>query len=186
MLRGTLVNLSVKCEDMSNAYGFFSSFIKDHGNSGMAGAVPMLMEVLVSKPVGGMESAVLSFLAIFASHLPGSLGMGKAEEAVPVLVEILRSGSLSNKENAATILVEICSTDERCLVKAREHGVTVKLMDLVENCTGSGQKTAGQLLKKIQDHPLTDRGKRKVDQSFEDIQDYPLPPTKRKLIDVTL
>jgi len=34
------------------------------------------------------------------------------------MVRVLRSGSFNNKENATAVLVEVCSTDEMCLVKA--------------------------------------------------------------------
>jgi len=155
-----LINLSGIYKNqafISDAYSFFRLCL-DHGNIETRDVVPMLIELLVSKPVGGIEDAVLSFLAILATHPPGDLAIAKAEEAVAVLVEVLGSGSPDNKEHAAAVLVEACSADDKCLVKAQEHGVMEKLMDLLQNGT--------------------DRGKRKAQQLLEDIHDHPLPPTK--------
>ncbi|KAL8116067.1 U-box domain-containing protein 13-like [Apium graveolens] len=120
------------------------------GNKGKAvraGIVPTLMKLL-TEPQGGMVDESLAILAILASHSEGRAAIGAAE-ALPVLVAVIGSGSPRNKENAAAVLVHLCSADQQYLVEAQELGVMSSLIDLVQTGTDRGKRKAGQLLERI-------------------------------------
>ncbi|KAL9371696.1 hypothetical protein Peur_036836 [Populus x canadensis] len=120
------------------------------GNKGKAvraGVVPTLMRLL-TETGGGMIDEALAILAILASHPEGKAIIGAAE-AVPVLVEVIRNGSPRNRENAAAVLVHLCSGDQKHLVEAQEHGVMGPLVDLAQNGTDRGKRKAQQLLERI-------------------------------------
>ncbi|WCJ41218.1 U-box domain-containing protein 13 [Euphorbia peplus] len=117
------------------------------GNKGKAvraGVVPTLMRLL-TEPGGGMVDEALAILAILASHPEGKAAIG-ATEAVPVLVEVIGSGSPRNRENAAAVLVHLCSEDQKHLVEAQELGVMGSLLDLAQTGTDRGKRKARQLI----------------------------------------
>ncbi|KAF8397496.1 hypothetical protein HHK36_016413 [Tetracentron sinense] len=120
------------------------------GNKGKAiraGVVPTLMRLL-TEPGGGMLDEALAILAILASHPEGKAAIGAAE-AVPVLVDVIGSGSPRNRENAAAVLVHLCSGDQQHLATAQELGVMCPLLDLVQNGTDRGKRKAVQLLERM-------------------------------------
>ncbi|KAL3530738.1 hypothetical protein ACH5RR_010060 [Cinchona calisaya] len=120
------------------------------GNKGKAvraGVVPTLMRLL-TEPQGGMVDEALAILAILASHPEGKAAIGSAE-AVPVLVDVIGNGSPRNKENAAAVLVHLCSGDQQHLVEAQELGVMGHLLDLAQNGTERGRRKATQLLERM-------------------------------------
>lgn len=119
------------------------------GNKGKAvraGVVPMLM-TLLTELAGGMVDESLAILAILASHPEGKAAIGAAD-AVPVLVEIIGSGSPRNRENAAAVLVHLSGGEEQCqhLSKAQECGIMGPLEELAQNGTDRGKRKAAQLL----------------------------------------
>ncbi|KAK7257805.1 hypothetical protein RIF29_32044 [Crotalaria pallida] len=120
------------------------------GNKGKAvraGVIPTLMRLL-TEPGGGMVDEALAILAILASHSEGKAAIGSAE-AVPVLVEFIGSGSPRNKENAAAVLVHLCSGDQQYLAQARELGVMGPLLEMAQNGTDRGKRKAAQLLERM-------------------------------------
>ncbi|KAK4375133.1 hypothetical protein RND71_005810 [Anisodus tanguticus] len=120
------------------------------GNKGKAvraGVVLTLMELL-TEPQGGMIDEALAILAILSSHPEGKTTIGAAG-AVPVLVNVITNGSPRNKENAAAVLVHLCSGDQHHLVDVQELGVMGPLLDLVQNGTERGRRKATQLLERI-------------------------------------
>ncbi|XP_057956067.1 U-box domain-containing protein 13-like [Malania oleifera] len=120
------------------------------GNKGKAvraGVVSTLMRLL-TEAGGGMVDEALAILAILASHPEGKAAIGAAE-AVPVLVDVIGSGSPRNKENAAAVLVHLCSGDQQHLAEAQELGVIGALVDLAQNGTDRGKRKAAQLLDRI-------------------------------------
>ena len=87
----------------------------------------------------------LAILAILSSHGEGKAAIGAAE-AVPVLVEVIGTGSPRNRENAAAVLVHLCSGDQQHIVEAQELGVMSSLLELAQNGTDRGKRKAAQLL----------------------------------------
>ncbi|KAH7863672.1 hypothetical protein Vadar_020577 [Vaccinium darrowii] len=120
------------------------------GNKGKAvraGVVPTLMRLL-TEPQGGMVDEALAILAILSGHPDGKTAIGAAE-AVPVLVEVIGTGSPRNKENAAAVMVHLCSGDQKYLVEAQELGAMGLLVDLAQNGTDRGKRKAVQLLERM-------------------------------------
>ncbi|PWA49318.1 U-box domain-containing protein 12 [Artemisia annua] len=120
------------------------------GNKGRAvraGVITTLMELL-TEPQGVMKDEALAILAILSGHPEAKIAIGKAD-AVRVLVDFIASGSPRNKENAAAVLVHLCSGDQKYLVEAQELGVMGALVDLLHHGTDRGKRKAGHLLEKI-------------------------------------
>ncbi|KAK4492046.1 hypothetical protein RD792_002836 [Penstemon davidsonii] len=120
------------------------------GNKGKAvraGVIPTLMRLL-TEPQGSMVDEALAILAILASHPDGKTSIGAAE-AVPVLVDVIGNGSPRNKENAAAVLVHLCSGDQHHLLEAQELGIMGPLLDLTHHGTERGKRKATQLLERM-------------------------------------
>ncbi|KAL8089711.1 hypothetical protein AgCh_039264 [Apium graveolens] len=117
------------------------------GNKGKAvraGIVPALMKVL-KEPHNGLLDESLAILSILGSHSEGRAAIGAAD-ALQVLVAVIGSGSRRNKENAAFVLVHLCSADQKHVVEAKKLGVMPSLTDLVLNGSDRGKRKAMQLL----------------------------------------
>ncbi|CAM9003615.1 unnamed protein product [Rhodiola kirilowii] len=120
------------------------------GNKGRAiraGVIPTLIRLL-KEPANGMVDEALAMLSILASHFEGKAIIG-ASETVPTLVEVIGNGSPRNKENAAAVLVHLCSGDPKHLADAQELGVMGSLLDMALNGTDRGKRKAAQLLERI-------------------------------------
>lgn len=120
------------------------------GNKGKAvraRVIPTLMQLL-TEPQGSMVDEALAILAILSSHPEGKAAIGAAE-AVPVLVDVIGTGSPRNKENAAAVLVHLCSGDQQHLAEAQELGVMGPLLDLAQHGTERGKRKAAQLLERM-------------------------------------
>ncbi|KAJ4910389.1 U-box domain-containing protein 13 [Raphanus sativus] len=120
------------------------------GNKGKAiraGVIPTLTRLL-TEPGSGMVDEALAILAILSSHPEGKAIIGSSD-AVPSLVEFIRTGSPRNRENAAAVLVHLCSSDSQHLVEAQKLGLMGPLIDLAGNGTDRGKRKAAQLLERI-------------------------------------
>lgn len=119
------------------------------GNKGRAvraGVVPALM-ALLTEPAGLMVDEALAILAILSSHAECKVVIG-ALQAVPVLVDVIRSGSPRNKENAAAVLLHLCTGEQQQqhLAEAQERSVMEALLELASSGTDRGKRKAMQLL----------------------------------------
>jgi hypothetical protein len=119
-----------------------------------AGIVGPLMRLLKDAG-GGMVDEALAIMAILASHPEGKTAIGQAEP-IPVLVEVIRTGSPRNRENSAAVLWSICTGDLQQLKLAREVGAEEALMELSENGTDRAKRKAGNILELLQriDEPV--------------------------------
>ncbi|XP_043705010.1 U-box domain-containing protein 14-like [Telopea speciosissima] len=113
-----------------------------------AGIVAPLMRLLTDA-AGGMVDEALAILAILASHQEGKVAIGQAEP-IPVLVEVMRTGSPHNRENAAAVLWSLCTGDVQHLKTAREYAAEEVLKELAENGTDRARRKAGNLLELLQ------------------------------------
>lgn len=111
------------------------------------GVVSILMQLLTESRIGMVDEA-LAILAILASNSEGRAAIGAAE-SVPTLVALIGTRSPRNRENAAAVLMHICTGDRRHIVEAKELGVISLLTDLAENGTDRGKRKATQLLDQI-------------------------------------
>lgn len=113
-----------------------------------AGIVVPLMRFLKDAG-GGMVDEALAILAILASHQEGKLAIGQAEP-FPVLVEVIKTGSPRNRENAAAVLWSLCTGDAQHLKIARDLGAEEALKELSENGTDRAKRKAGNILELLQ------------------------------------
>ncbi|OWM70219.1 hypothetical protein CDL15_Pgr026069 [Punica granatum] len=112
-----------------------------------AGIVGPLMGLLRDSG-GGMVDEALAILAILVSHPEGKTAIGLAEP-IPVLVEVIRTGSPRNRENASAVLWSLCSGDLEQLRLARELGAEEILRELLESGTDRAKRKAGTLLEQF-------------------------------------
>lgn len=113
-----------------------------------AGIVGPLIQFLKDAG-GGMVDEALAILAILASHHEGRVAIGQARP-IPILVEVIRTGSPRNRENAAAVLWSLCTGDQLLLKLAKEHGAEAALQELSENGTDRAKRKAGSILELLQ------------------------------------
>lgn len=113
-----------------------------------AGIVAPLIQFLKDAG-GGMVDEALAIMAILASHHEGRVAIGQAEP-IPILVEVIRTGSPRNRENAAAVLWSLCTGDPLLLKLAKEHGAEAALQELSENGTDRAKRKAGSILELLQ------------------------------------
>lgn len=113
-----------------------------------AGIVGPLMRLL-KEADGGMVDEALAILAILASHSEGKVAIGQAEP-ICLLVELIRTGSHRNRENAAAVLWSLCIGDVKQLKLAKELHAEQVLKELSENGTDRAKRKAASLLESLQ------------------------------------
>ena len=113
-----------------------------------AGIVPPLMRLLKDAG-GGMVDEALAILAILASHHEGRAAIGQADP-IPVLLEVILTGSPRNRENAAAILWSLCTSNLEQLKIAKDFGAEEALKDLSETGTDRAKRKAGSILELLQ------------------------------------
>ncbi|GAV77194.1 Arm domain-containing protein/U-box domain-containing protein/KAP domain-containing protein [Cephalotus follicularis] len=113
-----------------------------------AGIVEPLMRLLKDTG-GGMVDEALAILAILASHQEGKAAIGQSEP-IPILMEVVRTGSPRNRENAAAVLWSLCTGDLQQLKTARDLGAEEALKELSENGTDRAKRKAGSMLELFQ------------------------------------
>ncbi|XP_074585392.1 U-box domain-containing protein 13-like [Curcuma longa] len=123
-----------------------------HSNKGRAvrsGAIQILMTLLID-PEGSMMDEALAIMAILSSHPEGQAAI-TAAEALPVLVQVIRCRSPRNKENAAAVLVQLCSGEQQQqhLAELQEQGMMMPLQEMIESGTDRGKRKAALLLERM-------------------------------------
>ncbi|XP_021726871.1 U-box domain-containing protein 14-like [Chenopodium quinoa] len=113
-----------------------------------AGIVDPLIKFL-KEVDGGMVDESLAILAILANHPEGKSTIGHTEP-IPLLVELIRTGSPRNRENAAAILWSLCMGDLYHLQLAKELQAEQVLKELSENGTDRAKRKASSLLEFLQ------------------------------------
>ncbi|KAJ9180729.1 hypothetical protein P3X46_008941 [Hevea brasiliensis] len=117
------------------------------GRAVRAGAVPLLVTML-TQPGCEMVDEALAITAILASHPDGRIMVGILD-TLPTLVDFVMNGSPLSRENAAAVLLQLCSGDPEHLSEAILLGINDPLQDLAENGTIRGKQKAAQLLELI-------------------------------------
>ncbi|XP_010557715.1 PREDICTED: U-box domain-containing protein 14 [Tarenaya hassleriana] len=112
------------------------------------GIVEPLMRLLKDAG-GGMVDEALAILAILSTHQEGKNMIAQAEP-IPVLVEIVRTGSPRNRENGVAVLWYLCVGNVERLKIARGVGADAALKELSENGTDRAKRKAASLLELLQ------------------------------------
>ncbi|KAF8396544.1 hypothetical protein HHK36_018168 [Tetracentron sinense] len=109
-----------------------------------AGIVVPLMRLMMD--VGsGMVDEALTIMVSLARHQEGEVAIGQANP-IPILVDIIRTGSPHNRENAAALLWSLCPANVQHLRTAGELGAREALKELSENGTDRAKRKARYLL----------------------------------------
>ncbi|CAI0410970.1 unnamed protein product [Linum tenue] len=98
----------------------------------------------------GMVDEALAILAVLASHQEGKVAIGLADP-IPALMEVIRTGSPRNRENAAAVMWSLCTGgDLQQLRVAKELAAEEALKELAESGTDRAKRKAGSLLELLQ------------------------------------
>lgn len=108
-----------------------------------AGAVKYLVELL--DPSSGMVDKSVALLANLSTISEGRSAIAR-EGGIPLIVEIVDSGSNRGKENAASVLLQMCLNSNRFCNLVLQEGAIPPLVALSQSGTPRAKEKAQQLL----------------------------------------
>ncbi|KAK7245361.1 hypothetical protein RIF29_40201 [Crotalaria pallida] len=130
-------------KDAATALFNLSIFHENKARIVQAGAVKFL--VLLLDPDGGMVDKAVALLANLSTISEGQLEIVR-EGGIPLLVEIVESGSQRGKENAASILLQLCLHSPKFCILVLQEGAVPPLVALSQSGTPRAREKAQQLL----------------------------------------
>ncbi|KAL0430244.1 UNVERIFIED_CONTAM: U-box domain-containing protein 11 [Sesamum radiatum] len=95
-----------------------------------------------------MVDEALTILSVLASHQEAKLAIMNGS-TIPVLVDLLRTGSPRNKENAAATLLSLCKRDNENLARLTRLGAAIPLSELAKTGTERAKRKATSLLEQL-------------------------------------
>ncbi|KHN29326.1 U-box domain-containing protein 15 [Glycine soja] len=119
----------------------------NHANKGRAiraGIVTPLLQLLKDTNLGMIDEA-LSILLLLVSNSEARQEIGQLS-FIETLVDFMREGSPKNKECAASVLLELCSSNSSFTLAALQFGVYEYLMEIKQNGTNRAQRKAIAIL----------------------------------------
>ncbi|CAO2826605.1 unnamed protein product [Amaranthus hypochondriacus] len=108
-----------------------------------AGAVKHLVQLL--EPSTGMVDKSVALLANLSTISEGRVAIAK-EGGIPLIVEIVESGSQRGKENAASVLLQLCLYSTKFCNLVLQEGAVPPLVALSQSGTIRAREKAQQLL----------------------------------------
>ncbi|KAL3647731.1 hypothetical protein CASFOL_008699 [Castilleja foliolosa] len=130
-------------KDAATALFNLSIFHENKARIVQAGAVRHLVGFL--DPEGEMVDKAVALLANLSTITEGCLAIAK-EGAIPLLVEVLESGSQRGKENTASILLQLCINSEKYCRSVLQEGAVPSLVAVSQSGTPRAREKAQQLL----------------------------------------
>ncbi|CAI8602826.1 unnamed protein product [Vicia faba] len=130
-------------KDAATALYNLSIFHDNKARIVQAGAVPFL--VRLTDPADGMVDKAVALLSNLSTISEGRLEITR-EGGIPSLVEIVESGSQRGKENAASILLQLCLHSSRFCTLVLQEGAVPPLVALSQSGTPRAKEKAQQLL----------------------------------------
>ncbi|TKY62354.1 U-box domain-containing protein 3 [Spatholobus suberectus] len=130
-------------KDAATALFNLSIFHENKARIVQAGAVKFL--VLLLDPADGMVDKAVALLANLSTIAEGQLEITR-EGGIPLLVEIVESGSQRGKENAASILLQLCLHSRKFCTLVLQEGAVPPLVALSQSGTPRAKEKAQQLL----------------------------------------
>ncbi|XP_077235989.1 U-box domain-containing protein 11-like [Tasmannia lanceolata] len=121
-----------------------------HGNKARAiraGILVPLMNILQDSS-DGMVDETLTILSVLASNQECKVAIAKAN-AIPVLIDLIRTGLPRNKENATAILLALCKKDSENLACIGRLGALIPLTELAKSGTDRAKRKATSLLEHL-------------------------------------
>ncbi|PON81745.1 Beta-catenin [Trema orientale] len=130
-------------KDAATALFNLSIFHENKARIVQAGAIKHLVELL--DPGSGMVDKAVALLSNLST-----VGEGRSatvrEGGIPLLVEIVESGSQRGKENAASILLQLCLHSNKFCTLVLQEGAVPPLVALSQSGTPRAKEKAQQLL----------------------------------------
>ncbi|PPR99424.1 hypothetical protein GOBAR_AA21242 [Gossypium barbadense] len=130
-------------KDAATALFNLSIFHENKARMVQAGAVKYL--VLLMDPDSGMVDKAAALLSNLSTVAEGRVAIVR-EGGVPLLVEILESGSQRGKENAASVLLQLCLNSPKFCTLVLQEGAVPPLVALSQSGTPRAKEKAQQLL----------------------------------------
>ncbi|KEH42514.1 armadillo/beta-catenin repeat protein [Medicago truncatula] len=130
-------------KDAATALYNLSIFHENKARIVQAGAVKFLVEL--TDPADGMADKAVALLSNLSTIAEGRLEIAR-EGGIPSLVEIVESGSQRGKENAASILLQLCLHSSRFCTLVLQEGAVPPLVALSQSGTPRAKEKAQQLL----------------------------------------
>jgi hypothetical protein len=119
-------------KDAATALFNLSIFHENKARIVQAGAVKYLVELM--DPVTGMVDKAVALLANLSTISEGRMAIAKAG-GIPLLVEVVESGSQRGKENAASILMQLCLNSPKFCTLVLQEGAVPPLVALSQSGT---------------------------------------------------
>lgn len=110
---------------------------------GEAGAIPILVNLLISEDIITQENAVTSILNL--SLYQSNKGRIMLAGAIPNIIQVLRAGSMETKENAAATLFSLSLADENKIIIGSSDAIPA-LVELLQSGSTRGKKDAATAL----------------------------------------
>ncbi|XP_022727640.1 U-box domain-containing protein 3-like isoform X3 [Durio zibethinus] len=130
-------------KDAATALFNLSIFHENKARIVQAGAVKYLIDLM--DPDSGMVDKAVALLSNLSTIGEGRLAIVR-EGGIPVLVEVVESGSRRGKENAASVLLQLCLNSPKFCTLVLQEGVVPPLVALSQSGTPRAKEKAQQLL----------------------------------------
>ncbi|KAK6259950.1 Armadillo - like 7 [Theobroma cacao] len=130
-------------KDAVTALFNLSIFHENKARIVQAGAVKYLVELM--DPDSGMVDKAVALLSNLSTIGEGHLAIVR-EGGIPVLVEAIESGSQRGKENAASVLLQLCLNSSKFCTLVLQEGAVPPLVALSQSGTPRAKEKAQQLL----------------------------------------
>ncbi|THG20853.1 U-box domain-containing protein 11-like isoform X1 [Camellia sinensis] len=108
-----------------------------------AGAIPLLVSLLISDDCLTQENSVTSILNL--SIYENNKGLIMLANAIPSIVQVLKAGSMEARENSAATLFSLSLADENKIIIGAS-GAIPALVELLESGSARGKKDAATAL----------------------------------------
>ncbi|CAJ1968172.1 unnamed protein product [Sphenostylis stenocarpa] len=130
-------------KDAATALFNLSIFHENKARIVQAGAVKFLVQLM--DHAGGMVDKAVALLSNLSTIPEGRLEIAR-ERGIPLLVEVVESGSQRGKENAASILLQLCLHSSKFCNLVLQEGAVPPLVALSISGTPRAKEKAQQLL----------------------------------------
>ncbi|KAL2535860.1 U-box domain-containing protein 3 [Forsythia ovata] len=130
-------------KDAATALFNLSIFHENKARIVQAGAVKYLVGLMA--PETEMVDKAVALLANLSTIKEGCSAIAR-EGGIPLLVEIAETGSQRGKENAASILLQLCINSSSCCRSVLQEGAVPPLVALSQSGTPRAKEKAQQLL----------------------------------------
>lgn len=146
-------------KDAATALFSLSIFHENKARIVKAGAVKCLVELM--DPTMGLVDKAVALLANLSTIPDGRSAIAR-EGGIPLLVEVVETGSTRGKENAAFILLQLCINSSNFCSLVLQEGAVPPLVALSQCGTPRAKEKAQQLLSHFRNQREGATGRRKL------------------------